>query len=84
MTSDNGTTHGYGYYGNVTSGASAEPLRYNTSNQVASSGYGYDGAGNLTSDPANGTLSYNDAGQLISVSNAAGSGSESFSYAGAS
>jgi RHS repeat-associated protein len=89
VTNDNGTTYTYGYDndGNLTSGAHAGSLSYNTSNQVTSSGYGYDGAGDLTADPANGSLTYNDAGQLISASAAsgggAGSGAETFTYAGA-
>jgi RHS repeat-associated protein len=79
---------GYDKDGDVTSGAKAGTLTYNTSNQITTSGYGYDKDGNLTADPSNGTLTYNDAGQLVSASAATGGGgssaSESFTYSGAS
>ncbi len=78
-----GTTSTYGYDsdGNMTSAndaGSTSTWTYNSANQVSTSGYGYDGAGNQTSDPSVGAMTYNDAGQMIS----AGSGAESFSYAG--
>jgi YD repeat-containing protein len=80
-----GTTYtcGYDSDGNLTSGAAAGSLSYNSGNQITTSGYGYDGTGNLTSDPANGILSYNDAGQLTAAGNAGGNGTENFAYAGA-
>jgi RHS repeat-associated protein len=87
-TNIGGKTYSYGYDtdGNLTSGAAAGSLSYNSGNQISTSGYGdgygYDGAGNLTSDPANGTLTYNDAGQLATAGNAGGHGSETFTYTG--
>jgi len=78
-----GTTSTYGYDsdGNMTSADDAgtnSSWTYNSANEVSSSGYAYDGAGNQTSDPSVGAMTYDDANQMIS----AGSGAESFSYAG--
>ncbi|MGI8449301.1 MAG: RHS repeat-associated core domain-containing protein, partial [Streptosporangiaceae bacterium] len=75
-------SYGYDSNGNLTSGAAAGSLSYNTQNQITTSGYGYDGAGQMTADNANGTLAYNDAGQLVSASNADTVGTENFTYAG--
>ena len=79
------TTYAYGYDsdGNLTTGAAAGTLSYNSGNQVSTAGHSYDGAGNLTADPASGALSYTDAGQLASAGNAGGNGTENFAYAGA-
>ena len=84
-----GSNYSYGYDndGDITAGASAGSLSYNTANQITTSGYGYDHDGNQTADPKNGTLAGNDASQLISASAAsgggAGSAAETFTYSGA-
>ena len=75
-------SYGYDANGNLTSGAVAGSLAYNTQNQITTSGYSYDGAGQMTADNRNGTLAYNDAGQLVSASNADTVGTENFTYAG--
>jgi RHS repeat-associated protein len=87
-TPTSGTTYSYSYDsdGNLTTGATAGTLAYNSANQISTSGYGYDKDGSLTTDPSNGTLAYNDASQLTGASAAAGGGggsaAETIAYAG--
>jgi RHS repeat-associated protein len=84
-TNVDGKTYSYGYDadGNLTSGAGAGSLAYNSSNQITTAGYSYDADGSLTATPHTGAITYNDAEQTTGTATSPSTNPETFTYAGA-